>query len=51
MPEAVRSTKMKLKETDSEETEVLAIDYHHILVHSARAIQQLSAEVESLKKR
>ena len=49
LPEAVRSTKTKLKETDAEETDVMAIDYHHILVHSARAIQQLSAEVQALK--
>ena len=49
LPEAVRSTKTKLKETDAEETEVMAIDYHHVIVHSARAIQQLSAEVQALK--
>ena len=49
LPEAVSSTKTKLKETDAEETDVMAVDYHYILVHSARAIQQLSAEVEGLK--
>ena len=49
LPEAVSSTKTKLKETDTEETEVMAIDYHYIIVHSARAIQQLSAEVQALK--
>jgi hypothetical protein len=48
MPEAVRSAKAKLNETDGAETDVLAIDYHHIIVHSARAIQQLSAEVKRL---
>jgi hypothetical protein len=48
IPEAVRSTKGKLRETDDEETDVLAIDYHYVLVHSARAIQQLSAEVKRL---
>lgn len=49
LPEAVRSTKTKLNATDAEETDILAIDYHHILVHSARAIQQLAAEVQNLK--
>ena len=49
LPEAVRSTKTKLNETDAETTDVMAIDYHHIIVHSARAIQQLSAEVQALK--
>ena len=49
LPEAVRSTKTKLNETDAEGTDVLAIDYHHILVHSARAIQQLDAELKSLR--
>ena len=49
LPEAVRSTKTKLNETDAEETEVMAIDYHHILVHAARAIQQLNAELQALK--
>ena len=49
LPEAVRSTKTKLKETDAEETDVMAIDYHHIIAHSARAIQQLNAELQSLK--
>ena len=49
LPEAVRSTKTKLKETDTEETDVMAIDYHHIIVHSARAIQQLNAEVQALR--
>jgi hypothetical protein len=48
LPEAVRSTRTKLNETDAEETDVLAIDYHYVLVHSARAIQQLSAEVKRL---
>ena len=32
-----------------EETGVMAIDYHYIIVHSARAIQQLNAEVQALK--
>ena len=49
LPEAVRSTKTKLNEIDADETDVLAIDYHHIIVHSARAIQQLEAEVRSLR--
>ena len=49
LPEAVRNTKTKLKETDAEETDVMAIDYHHIIVHSARAIQQLNAEVQALR--
>ena len=49
LPEAVRSTKTKLNETDAEETDVMAIDYHHIIVHSARAIQQLNAEVQALR--
>ena len=49
LPEAVRSTKTKLKETDAEETDVMAIDYHYMIVHSARAIQQLNAEVQALK--
>jgi hypothetical protein len=49
LPEAVRRTRSKLIETDDEETDVLAIDYHHILVHSARAIRQLEAEVKSLR--
>ncbi len=49
LPEAVRSTKTRLNETDSEETDVMAIDYHHIIVHSARAIQQLNAEVQALR--
>ena len=49
LPEAVRSTKTKLSEADAAETDVLAIDYHHVIVHSARAIQQLSAEVQALK--
>jgi hypothetical protein len=48
MPEAVRSTRTKLNDADAEETDVLAIDYHYVLVHSARAIQQLSAEVKRL---
>lgn len=48
MPEAVRSSKAKLNETDAEQIDLLAIDYHHIIVHSARAIQQLSAEVKRL---
>jgi hypothetical protein len=51
LPEAVRSVNAKLDESDDEESELLAIDYHHILVHSARAIQQLDAEVKSLKAR
>jgi hypothetical protein len=49
LPEAVRSAKAKLKETDADEVDVLSIDYHHILVHSARAIQQLGAELEALR--
>jgi hypothetical protein len=49
LPEAVRSAKAKLSEDDPEETDLLAIDYHHVIVHSARAIQQLSAEVQQLK--
>ena len=49
LPEAVRSAKTKLNEADAGETDVLAIDYHHIIVHSARAIQQLDAEVKALK--
>ena len=49
LPEAVRSTKTKLNETDDAAADVLAIDYHHVLVHSARAIVQLSAEVEALR--
>ena len=49
LPEAVRSTKTKLNKTDAEETGVMAIDYHYIIVHSARAIQQLNAELQSLK--
>ena len=49
LPEAVTSTKTKLNETDKEETDVMAINYHHIIVHSARAIQQLNAEVQALK--
>ena len=49
LPEAVCSTKTKLNETDAEETDVMAIDYHHIIVHSARAIQQLNAEVQALR--
>ena len=49
LPEAVRSIKSKLKETDEDETDVLTIDYHHVIVHSARAIQQLDAEVKALK--
>jgi hypothetical protein len=49
LPEAVRSSKTKLNETDDGETDVLAIDYHHILVHMARAIQQLNAEVKNLR--
>jgi len=48
LPEAVRSTKGKLRETDDEETDLLAIDYHYILVHSARAIQQLDAGLKRL---
>jgi hypothetical protein len=48
LPEAVRSTRRKLTETDDAETDLLAIDYHHIIVHSARAIQQLIAEVKRL---
>lgn len=48
MPEAVRSEKTKLTADDAEESDVLAIDYHYVLVHSARAIQQLSAEVKRL---
>ena len=48
LPEAVRSTKTKLNKTDTVETQVMAIDYHYIIVHSARAIQQLSAEVQAL---
>jgi hypothetical protein len=49
MPEAVRSVKTKLNENDAEESDVFGIDYHHILVHSARAIQLLDAEVKRLK--
>lgn len=49
LPEAVRSNKAKLQETDDAEADVLSIDYHHVLVHSARAIVQLSAEVEALR--
>lgn len=49
LPDAVRGNKARLNESDASETEVLAIDYHHILVHAARAIQQLHAEVEKLK--
>jgi hypothetical protein len=49
LPEAVRSVKARLSESNAEESDVLSIDYHHILVHSARAIQQLAAEVKSLK--
>jgi hypothetical protein len=48
LPEAVRSTKTKLNDADDAETDVLAIDYHYVLVHSARAIQQLSAELKRL---
>jgi Chaperone of endosialidase len=49
LPEAVRSTRTRLIETDADEADVLAIDYHYILVHSARAIQQLEAEIQSLR--
>jgi len=42
MPEAVRG---------SEETELLAIDYHHIIVHTARAVQQLAKELRELKQK
>jgi hypothetical protein len=49
LPEAVRSYKAKIMEDDTGESELLAIDYHHILVHSARAIQQLDADVKSLR--
>jgi hypothetical protein len=49
LPEAVRSTKTKLNETDDAEADVLTIDYHHVIVHSARAIQQLGAEIKALK--
>lgn len=34
---------------DQEETEILDISYHHVLVHAARAIQQLSARVRELE--
>jgi hypothetical protein len=51
LPEAVRGVKGKLTESDPEETELLGIDYHHILVHTARAIQQLSAEIKALKQK
>jgi hypothetical protein len=51
LPEAVRSTRSKLVESDTEESEILAIDYHHILVHTARAVQQLSLEVKRLKQK
>jgi hypothetical protein len=51
LPEAVRDFKDKLAEDDAEESELLGIDYHHILVHTARAIQQLSAEIKALKQK
>lgn len=50
LPEAVRSVSVKLRAEDAEEAEVLGIDYHHVLVHAARAIQRLSALVSSLQR-
>jgi hypothetical protein len=47
IPEAVRSAKGKLDPTDTEDTEILNLDYHAILVHCARAIAEID---ERLKK-
>jgi hypothetical protein len=51
LPEAVRTFQAKLTESDAEETDLLAIDYHHVLVHTARAVQQLAAEIRELKQK
>ena len=51
LPEAVRGTKGKLAADDAEETELLAIDYHHIFVHTSRAVQQLAKELRELKQK
>jgi Chaperone of endosialidase len=46
LPEAVRSHRAKLNGTDAEETDILGLDYHTIIVHTARAIQQLDARLK-----
>jgi len=51
MPEAVGTNRRKLRPGDDEETELLDISYHHVLIHAARAIAQLSARVRQLEGR
>lgn len=51
MPNAVRSVNAKLKHTDEETTALLGVDYHHVLVHSARAIAQLARRVSALEQK
>jgi hypothetical protein len=49
IPEAVGSVKTKLRPDDSEDTELLDIQYHYVSVHAARAIKQLSDRVKKLE--
>lgn len=49
LPEAVRAVKGKLGPADKEETELLGLDYHAILVHCARAIQQIDVRLAALE--
>jgi hypothetical protein len=41
MPDAVRTYRAKLRHDDEVETDLLGIDYHAVIIHSARAIQQI----------
>ena len=50
LPEAVREVLIKLHADDAEASPVLGIDYHHVIVHCARAIRQLAAQIADLQK-
>lgn len=50
LPEAVRPVTRKLRQDDSAETEILAIDYQHLWIHAMRAIVELERRIKELER-
>lgn len=50
VPQAVSSVRGKLRETDTEDTEILGVNTHEIFYHMLRAIQQLDARLAAFER-
>ena len=46
LPGTVGSSRMKLRETDAEEVDLLNLNIHELLIHTVLAVQQLAAMME-----